>query len=34
MVVPGTRGSREGEEGSGGELQRGTGNYGQEGKVC
>ena len=34
MEVPGTRGSREGEEGRQGGVQRETGNYGQDGKVC
>ena len=34
MEVPGTRGSREGEEGSGGGVQRETENYGLDGKGC
>ena len=35
VVVPGTRGSREGEEGGGGGgVLHETGNYGQDEKVC
>ena len=34
MVIPRTRGSREGEEGSGGGVHSETGNNGQDEKVC